>query len=295
VDDTEGSTIENAKPVYDLLLAHGIRTTKTVWPLGFRRKPMFAGGTLEDPDYLAWVRGLHKAGFEIGFHGATDHSSTREDTKRALDRFREVFGHDPRLHVNHYGQAEALYWGEARLDGIPRLVYRAVNRAIRRDTRFFGHVDGSEYFWGDLSLERIEYVRNFTFSDLNTLKADPFMPYHDPRRPYARFWFSSSEAPNVNAFCRLASEENQDRLVEEGGACIAYSHFAFGFAEDGRPDSRFAQLVERLASLPGWFVPASTLLDYLRLQPGWQTDRSAQELRGVQRRWLRSRLLRGRL
>jgi len=294
VDDTDASTVENTKPVYDLLESCGIRTTKTVWPLGFTRKPQFGGGTLEDPDYRAWVLDLQAAGFEIALHGATDHPSTREETRRALDYFREVLGHDPRLHANHFGQAEGMYWGEARLNGLPRLVYRTANAVLRRGTRYFGHVEGSPYFWGDLCRERIEYVRNFSFPGVNTLKADPLMPYHDPRRPYVQFWFSSSQAPGVESFCALLRDEEQDRLVEEGGACIAYTHFGFGFAEDGRLDPRFARVVERLAGLPGWFVPASTLLDHLRGQPNWQPEPGIGRLRALERRWLGSKLLRGR-
>jgi hypothetical protein len=294
VDDTEGSTVENVGPVYDLLASRGILTTKTVWPLAFKREPLFGGGTLEDPEYLAWVRRLAETGFEIASHGATDHSSTREETLLALDRFRELLGFEPRLHANHFGQLEGLYWGEARLDGLPRVAYRAANRVLRRDEHYYGHVEGSPYFWGDACRDRIEYVRNFTFPLVNTLRGDPLMPYHDPRRPYVRFWFSSSDAPTCDAFCELLSEDNQDRLVEQGGACIAYTHFAFGFTENGRVTPRFAELVDRLARLPGWFVPASTLLDHLRRQPGWQPSPSAAEIRRVQGRWVRGRLQGGR-
>lgn len=294
VDDTESSTLENTKPVYDFLESRGIRITKTVWPLGFSQKPLFGGGTLEDPDYRAWVLDLQAAGFEIAFHGATDHSSTREETLRALDYFREVLGHDPRVHANHFGQAQGIYWGDARLDGLPRLVYRAANTVLRRKTHYYGHVEGSRYFWGDLCRDRIEYVRNFSFPDANTLKADPLMPYHDPRRPYVRFWFSSSDAAGLDSFCELLSDEQLDRLVDEGGACIAYTHFGFGFAKDGRPDPRFVRVVERLGSLPGWFVPASTLLDHLRAQAGWQPDSGAAPLRALKRRWVFSKLRSGR-
>ncbi len=32
-DDTDRSTVENTKPVYDFLKANGLRTTKSVWPI----------------------------------------------------------------------------------------------------------------------------------------------------------------------------------------------------------------------------------------------------------------------
>jgi len=52
-------------------------------------------------------------------------------------------------------------------------------------------------------------------------------------------------------------------MLEEGGACIAYTHFGTGFWRDSRLNPEFARLMRRLANLPGWFVPASRLLDYL--------------------------------
>jgi len=293
VDDTEASTLENVGPVYDLLHEHGLLTTKTVWPLAFREPPRFGGGTLEDPDYRAWVVSLAERGFEIAFHGATDDSSHRGDTERALDFFRETFGHDPMLHANHFGQAEGIYWGAARLDGFPELLYRFVNSSLRRNTKYYGHVEGSPYFWGDLCRDRITYVRNLSFSDINTLKVSPIMPYHDPLRPFVRYWFSASEGHSYDAFCRLVSESNQDRLLAEGGACVAYSHFGFGFVEQGRVRDEFARLIERLAGLPGWFVPASTLLDFLRSRPGWRTEADRGVLRKMQYRWLVSRLRHG--
>jgi hypothetical protein len=293
VDDTERATRQNVGPVYDLLYEHGLLTTKTVWPLAFRETPRFGGGTLEDPDYREWILGLAEKGFEIAFHGATDHSSTRADTERALDLFREVLGRDPSVHANHFGQSEGIYWGSARVDGLPKLLYRATNGVLRRDTTYYGHVEGSPYFWGDLCRDRVTYVRNLSFSDINTLRISPIMPYHDSRRPFVRYWFSATDAPSCERFTELLSEENQDRLLAEGGACIAYTHFAFGFAEQGRVRDRFARLVERLAGLPGWFVPASTLLDYLRSRPGWQQEVDRRVLRRMEYRWLASRLRHG--
>jgi hypothetical protein len=72
-------------------------------------------------------------------------------------------------------------------------------------------------------------VRNFVFQDIITLKMDQVMPYHDTRWPYVRRWFSSSNGDDPEAFRRLISEANQDRLEAEGGACIAYTHFGVPF------------------------------------------------------------------
>lgn len=294
VDDTDAATVENVGPVYRFLKEHGFRTTKTVWPLAPVRTPRKGGDTLANPEYRAWVLDLQRDGFEIAFHGATDHASTRDATIRALDEYREVMDGDSRLYVAHTGQTEGMYWGDARLDDLPRALYRLAHRLIKVKCSYEGHVDGSPYFWGDLCRERIEYVRNLSFTDINTLQCDPMMPYHDPRRPYVRYWFSSSHASKVDDFCQLLSERNQDRLAQEGGACIVYAHFGYGFVADGKLNSEFQRLVRRLAGMPGWFVPASTLLDHLKAQPGWRETVDQRRLTRMQWSWLRWKLRVGR-
>ncbi len=52
-----------------------------------------------------------------------------------------------------------------------------------------------------------------SFGDINTLKVCPFMPYHDPDRPYVNYWFAASEGPTIDRFNSMVSEENQDRLA----------------------------------------------------------------------------------
>ena len=60
----------------------------------------------------------------------------------------------------------------------------------RRQGKFRGHVEGDPYFWGDLCQARIKYYRNFIFRNINTLKCCPFMPYHDPQKPFVNYWFA---------------------------------------------------------------------------------------------------------
>jgi hypothetical protein len=296
VDDTDCATVGNVKPVYDCLAEHGLRTTKTVWPLRARRDPHWKFGSLEEPAYLEWIRSLHEQGFEIAVHGASDEPCRRADVRRALDYFREVLGRDPRMHVNHVGQEELVYWYEERLHGLARQLYKLANAMKRRSQHSsnLGHVDGSEYFWGDLCRERIEYVRNLTFLNINTLSQDPYMPYHDPERPYVNYWYSASEGTNLRRFCEQISERNQDRLAEERGACILYTHFAFGFVDDeGKLDGRFQKMISRLATLGGWFVPVSELLDFLRQRPGWRKTPNGAALQRTELKWLIEKLRTG--
>ena len=80
---------------------------------------------------------------------------------------------------------------------------------------------------------KIKYVRNYTFHNINTLQMNPAMPYHDFNKPYVNLWFSSSDGHDVNTFNNLLKEENLDRLEQEHGVCIIYTHFSNGFVIDG--------------------------------------------------------------
>ena len=286
-DDSDLATVENVGPVYRFLEDLGVRTTKSVWPMHGTGTPVIGGQTCDDADYRAWVLDLQRRGFEIGSHGATPATSERDVVIAATDRFRELFGHDPRAFANHSGCRESIYWGSARVSGIHRLAYNLMT-GFRRTNAFRGHVEGDPLFWGDICRERIGYVRNFTFDDIDTLAACPMMPYHDPDRPYVNGWFASSEGADVAAFNRCLAEEAQDRLEDAGSACIMYTHFASGFVRDGQLDERFRVLMTRLAAKDGWFVPVTTLLDHLGTQRG-DAPITPGERRAVERRWLRSK------
>lgn len=146
---------------------------------------------------------------------------------------------------------------------------RIIIRLLYGDRRkYHGSDVNSKYFWGDVCKEKIKYIRNYTFNDINTLKLDPLMPYMDKDKlDYSNYWFSSSDGHTVEEFNHLLRKENIDKLEAEGGACIVYTHFAAGFVnENGELDKKFVEEIEYLSSKDGWFVPAGTLLDYLLSQ-----------------------------
>lgn len=290
-DDTDSCTVANVGRVYALLEDLGLRTTKSVWPLAGTKSGKYAGETCADPIYRSWLLKLQRAGFEIGYHNATYHTSTREQTANALEAFRSIFGHDPRCMANHTGCEESIYWGEHRLTGVHQKLYKIVNS--HRNGGYRGHIEGDPMFWGDYCKARIKYVRNFVLRDINTLKLCPWMPYHDHDRPFVNYWFASSEGGCIQRFNSCIAEENQDRLEDEGGACVMYAHFASGFEENGRIDSRFNTLIRRLAKKNGWFVPVSTLLDHL-LEQRSEQDISSAERRRLERRWIMQKLRLGR-
>ncbi len=282
-DDTDSQTLENGKPVYDFLADWGFRTTKSVWPLRSPRHTEHSD-TCDNPEYLRWVQALQAHGFEIGYHMAASCTSTREETSVGMQRFRSYFGHFPITMANHYACDENIYFGDRRVSGLNRLLYNVVT-GFKNHNRFRGDTRGDPLFWGDICQERIKYVRNFVFADINTLKVCPLMPYYDPDRPYVKYWFASSEGANVDSFNQRLTERDQERLVEEGGACIMYTHFGLGFSKDGTLNTQFRRQMESLAKKSGWFVPVSTLLDYLLEKKG-STILTAEERSRLERRWL---------
>lgn len=263
LDDTDDSTLENVAPVYRLFEELGFRTTKTVWPLDCPEgsRLYFAADTLERPDYLAFVQRLEAAGFEIASHGATMESSPRARTERALGVLARHFRHPVRLYANHGQNRENLYWGARRFQ-FP--ILRTLLSRLRPGVPSDGAEPGTDHFWGDLCRERFDYVRNFTFSDLDMLRRNPEMPYRLRSTPYVPLWFSTTDAPDVRVFNQRVDRAGLEQLERQGGACIVSTHLGKGFTRDGRLDPSFEGTMRWLATRPGWFVPVSTLLDHLR-------------------------------
>ena len=289
-DDPDGQSLATSHILYGFLRDLGLRTTVAVWPFAAKREPNSGGETCGNPDYLRHIQNLANDGFEIAWHNATLHTSTRQETAQALEQFRNYFGHDPASMANHYN-GEALYWGPARLSGIRRTTYKLLT-GYKSAKRYFGDTEGHPYFWGDLCRDRIRYCRNFVFSGLNTLRACPWMPYHDQQRPWVNRWFAASEGAQGPSFFKAITEANQDRLMEEGGACILYTHFGHGFVSDGKLHPTFVRLMERLSRKNGWFVPASTILDFLAAERGvFELD--ARTRRKLEWRWLSEKTFRG--
>jgi hypothetical protein len=284
-DDPDGQSTRVGHCAYDLLADLGFRTTKAVWPIRAAGPPSDRGQTCEDEDYLDWVLGLHRQGFEIAFHNATFRTSDREQTLRGLDQFEKHFGGSPKAMANHFYCQEEIYWGDQRVSGLQRVAYNIITRGKNRG-RSTGHIEGHPNFWGDLCRARIRYVRNFCYGDINTLKACPYMPYHDPQRPWVNYWFSATEGSDCETAIAQLSEANQNRLEADAGACILYTHFGHDYVKNGRIDDRFRSLIERLSKRRGWFVPVSTLLDYLLEQRRQKPILSNSQRRELELRWL---------
>lgn len=290
-DDTDNSTLENTKLIYSYLLDNGFLTTKSVWVLEGENNGYHKGSTCQNDQYLKWIKSLQSNGFEIAYHMATYCSAKRENTYKSLEDFKSYFGYYPKTMANHSKCKNNIYWGDHRLLGLNKSLYNLLTVGKNRGL-FKGHIEGSEYFWGDYCKEKVKYVRNFVFNDINTLKKCPQMPYHDKQKPFVNYWFSSTNGRHRNDFLKRISQSNQDVLEKEGGACIMYTHFADGFVKDGKLNDDFKLLMKRLSEKNGWFVPVNQLLDYI-LNKRNQQDTIDNNIAKLERSWLLEKIFMG--
>jgi len=290
-DDTDNATVENVKPVYDLLYSCGIKTTKSVWV--YPPRGSYKGSSLQDKEYLSFIHQLRDRDFEIGLHGVGDGLFTRQEIRDGLDQFKEKIGYYPRIHANHAANPDNLFWREKRFEWPISLLYRLLSG---RKSERGGESHINNCFWGDFAKQHIKYIRNLTFNGINTIASDPKMPYQINRTAeFTNLWFSSSDGHSVEQFTELISPGNVERLAKDGGVCIVYTHFASGFVNDaGKVNPQFEKNIRYLAQKGGWFVPATTLLDHLAskqstIDPGyiyrlgtnvrWGASRLAKKLR----------------
>jgi hypothetical protein len=267
-DDTDGFQLETVAPLYAFLDGLRIRVTKSVWAFDAEGSdPTEVGLSLDDPAYRAWVEAAAARGHEIALHCATSGDSGRDRTIAAHARIAEVAGAPGRVETFHSSSREALYWGPKRVPSGP---LRAIYRLLRRWT-FEGDEPGSPLYWLDVARAKVSYVRNYAVNAVDTLAANPSMPYEDPATPGAPLWFACSNGRFARNFQRLLSERNVRRLKKGLGVSVVYTHLAKGFTRRGgggtiEVDPGVRETLTRCASDPEIeFAPAGDVLDRLRL------------------------------
>jgi hypothetical protein len=292
-DDTDHATVENVRPVYDLFDDLGLRTTKSLWIYPSRDE--FGGQCVEDEAYLDFLLDLQDKGFELASHGVGSGAFSREEILAGFERFRDLFGHYPRVHANHARNPDNLYWRPQERLTIPFSILLQIAQRLKRSVpNDGGHVEESPHFWGDWAKKHIDYIRGLTFNHVNTLSCDPKMPYvHPQRKDYSNYWFSSSDGHTVEEYNALTRPVNIDQLERDGGVCVVYTHFASGFVEHGELNAQFSAQMKDLARRDaGWFVPVSQLLDHLRAESVFQEQNPGLLYRlGVEIRWLVDRVI----
>lgn len=296
-DDAHKQTVEKIRPIYEFLYELGLRTTIAVYiekpsrtngipdvslhALGHDERTNFInndislrGDTLEQKDYLEYIKELHEKGFEIAIHTVSSGNDFREITIEGYEKYKKIFGEYPKMNIMHSNNLENVYWGAKVFNSkIAKWIIEDVIGIFYSKTRFpfEGEDPESPYFFGDILKEKTKYVRLWGTRDINTLRFNPSMPYHDPQKPYVNYWYSFSEGHTARVFNRLLNDENIEKLYEERGASIVYTHFASGFISKSEKGENIinpvaeTQLRKLAHQKDGWFVPASILLDRLLL------------------------------
>lgn len=269
-DDPDKNRLKDKKIVYDYLNKIGLKTTVLVWVKKANKTNLLPiqpvhnyryGDTLENEDYLNYILHLHNSGFEIGTHTITAGADYREETLEGYEEFKRIFGKYPKMVIMHSHNLDNLYWGKYVFD--QNIIQKLAGLIIK--TPYGGHIENSDYFWGDFARENIKYIRLWGSSNINTLAFNKSMPYKIKSKPFVNYFHSFSDGYNCSTFTKLISDENIDKLKNQRGASIVYTHFADGYVDrKGQLDPDFSLQIKKIAdSKEGWFVPASELLDRL--------------------------------
>ena len=280
-DDPDNNSLERIRPVYDFLDEAGFKTTAAVWVFdavrtnGYPDLPISdgrrLGDTCERPDYLIYMKNLQIKGFEIALHTVSAGNDVRERTIAGYKKFKELFRNYPKMNIMHSNNWENIYWGKKVVDNkILRFFFHLVFK-FKATQKFSGEDTDTPFFWGDIAKDKTQYIRLWGTSNINTLKFNPSMPYHDPSKPFVNYWFSFSDGYLLKWFNKLISDKNIDQLIRERGASIVYTHFGW-FSHRNKKTGLYelnSQFKEQMLKISkqkdGWFVPASTLLDRLLL------------------------------
>jgi hypothetical protein len=267
-DDTDVATLASIRPLYDYLSKLGIHTTKSVWSVPYDGASDYRGSdTLENSRYADYMVELKRRGFEIAFHGAGMESMQRADIEKGLATFQRVFGTYPVINAAHGRNRDNLYWGSERFSfWFTKQLYSLLSGDAR--DYFLGHKSGSAYFWGDLALKHLKYVRSFTFTGINVLNGSTPVVYHNSETPWVNAWFLSCDAENVEEFNALLASRRQESLERDGGMCVISTHFGKGFVENDQIHPETKRLLEELSNRNCWFAPVSELLDFYVSQLG---------------------------
>ncbi|UCE67751.1 MAG: hypothetical protein JSU85_07035 [Candidatus Zixiibacteriota bacterium] len=149
--------MEDIKPAYEFLYGPGFLTTKTVWilpaiePLNFPN----CGESLSDSAHADFILDLKEKGFEIALHGCRGGSTRRAEIINSPEKYNDIIGDHPKIHINHNINKNNFYWGADRLDLIPLKIFYTL---LKGNTKYYGHIPESEYFWDDFAQQHISYV-----------------------------------------------------------------------------------------------------------------------------------------
>jgi hypothetical protein len=257
VQDADSAFSARLSPLFDVFDELGSRITASAFAFWadwardgaiwseWRASPFDApiAVPLCDPVEGLFYQQLSARGHEIALHSPADTSSTSQQVADAFELYRTMFGRYPATYVEHSA--------------------RSNKDALANE----GARPGSPYFTRDL-LRRYdpwtwvddEHGLRDT-RDGHGLLNDAANAQYGLKKAFIRTgrWSAS----DGDGFLAYYSEDRVDALERDAGAALVYTHLNEGWL-DPRTRRMRHDLVERLsyiAAKPGWFVPASEILD----------------------------------
>lgn len=266
VHDADSAYSQRLAPIIEAFDEIGLLITVTVFPFWAdwgdpvrswqkwrNEDPFFAPVSvpLEDEAERDFYLHVASRGHEIAMHTPSETSSVREDVVRAFDLFQSIFGHPPRVYVEH----------------------SAVNN-LDAQTRC-GSDPASPYYNTDLLNESGCWIwvcdketsfPNDRKRELNVLSdaGGPFCSRAQEKFGIVSAFLRSPTRPSDgNGFLLTFTDDVFDKLEADQGLCLVYTHLAKGWLD---PDTRAlrADIRDRLTALAKrnvWFAPAGVILD----------------------------------
>lgn len=271
IHDADSAYSQRLAPLFEVFDKLGLKITATlftfwadwarkgkVWSewnaLGKGEDRFFVpiGVPLEDEKEAEFYKFLALRGHEIGMHTPSDTSDTREELIRAYKYFKKVFGHYPKVYVEHS------------------------NRSNKEDQSNEGANPESNYYSTDLLNFYKSWIwvdgpgalpnkKHKKFYDILAVNGSPFSKFALDQYGIAKGFVRTGKWKNSNGdgFLDWYTQKNIDILSKERGLALVYTHLNYKWLDPKtrRMRKSIKNRLKYLVSKDGWFVPASKILD----------------------------------
>lgn len=265
IDDTDDAVLPDIESIYEILLANGIKPTKTIWVYPVRDVGVSAGEDISTNDeYCNFVKYLQREGCEIALHSVGSGPFSREEILSGLDLYRSEMGAYPRIHVNHSYNPDSIYSGNKRFSQ----PFRAIVKALYGNySGFSGDEFDSPHFWGDAHKKHIKYSRSLEVDVFNLMNVVEFPYIDDQYSEFCNYFYPSVFCSNQDLFARKITEKNLDKLIKQRGCSIIYTHFGY-FSQRGAVEAKVLESIKYISDRSSdiWIAPVSDILDHMLSQ-----------------------------
>ncbi len=269
VHDADSAYSKRLQPLFDVFTHLGLRLTVSAfafWASWARQGAIWdewktAEGMIPidrpksvplcDPTELDFYRALEAAGHEIALHTPSETSSTRDEVIAAFSEFEKWFGHPPHVYVEHSSKSNK--------DAL-------CNEGANEESPYYC-LDLLRSYAPWIWVDRIGALRHTTDQkEFELLPNDSFAnAYAESRYGLSKTFRRTGRwnAPGGNGFLECYTPNAIDQLENDEGTALVYTHLDDGWLDPTtnamRSDIR--QRLESIATRPGWFAPASVILD----------------------------------